>query len=181
MISELVSMRTDIEQLKSSLGRSLKVGPVEVVDAVKGFRIKLGEDSEGKPFLSPWYPHPESGGATKTWAPLSKGQIVGMLNPGGDPKQGILVRGGFGGENTAPSTSLDENLFEFGGVKIALSADGVVMISAPSKVIVNAPAIELGGEGGKQVARVGDLVEVGSGSSAGAWPIVSGSDVVRAL
>lgn len=181
MISEILAQRADIEQLKSLFGRALKVGPVEVVDAKLGFRIKLGTDAQGKPFLSPFYPHPESGGATSTWAPLSKGQIVGVINPGGDPRQGVLLRGGFSDANPPPSESLDENKFDFGGVTITIGTGGNVVIDAPGKVVVNSPNIELGGEGGPPVARIGDLVKVGSGSSAGSWPIVSGSDVVRAV
>lgn len=49
------------------------------------------------------------------------------------------------------------------------------------QVTVNAPSIDLGGEGGKPVARIGDLVSVSIGSSAGLWPIVEGSGAVRAV
>ena len=54
-------------------------------------------------------------------------------------------------------------------------------IDAATNVLVNAPEIELGGEGGKQVARIGDMVNVTFGSSAGLHPIVEGSDVVFAI
>ena len=181
MISEIIAQRADIEQLKTLFGRSLRVGAVEVVDAEKGFRINLGNGADGEPFLSPFYPHPESGGTTSSWAPLSKGQIVGVINPGGDPRQGILLRGGFSGDNPAPSGSLDENVLQFGGVKVTISKDGSVQIDAATAVTVNAPQVTLGGLGGKPVARVGDLVSVGTGSSAGTWPIIEGSSVVSAV
>lgn len=181
MISEIIAQRADIEQLKTLFGRALRVGAVEVVDAQKGFRVKLGDGPDGQPFLSPWYPHPESGGATSTWMPLSKGQIVGVINPGGDPRRGVLIRGGFSDANPAPSQSLGENLFSFGGVTITVLADGALQIDAPGRVIVNSPNVELGGEGGPPVARIGDLVAVGAGSSAGSWPIVTGSDAVKAV
>lgn len=181
MISEIIAQRADIEQLKTLFGRSLRVGAVEVVDAEKGFRINLGNGADGAPFLSPFYPHPESGGATSTWAPLSKGQIVGVINPGGDPRQGILLRGGFSADNPAPSGNLDENVLEFGGVKLTINKDGSVQIDAATAVTVNAPQVNLGGLGGKPVARIGDKVAVGSGSSAGNWPIVEGSSVVSAV
>ncbi len=181
MISEIIAQRADIEQLKSLFGRSLRVGAVEVIDAQKGFRIKLGEGTDGVPYLSPWYPHPESGGATKTWAPLSKGQVVGVINPNGDARQGVLIRGGFSDANPAPSQSLNENVLSFGGVTVTIGSGGTVTIDAPGKVVVNSPNVELGGEGGKPVARVGDMVEVGSGSSAGKWPIVEGSKVTKSI
>lgn len=134
MIEALLGMKVDIEMLKTAFGNSLKVGPVEVVDAKKGYRLKLGEGPDGKPFLSPWYPHPESGGATNTWAPLSKGQIVGVLNPSGDPRQGLLIRGGFSGVNPPISEDLSENKFQFGGVTITV-ASGKITIEGDLHVI----------------------------------------------
>ncbi|WEK04561.1 MAG: baseplate assembly protein [Candidatus Devosia phytovorans] len=181
MISEIVAQRADIEQLKTLFGRMLRVGSIAVVDPEKGFRVKWGNGPKGEPFLSPFYPHPESGGATSTWFPLSEGQIVGVINPGGDPKQGLLIRGGFSGENAAPSGSLDENVLKFGSVKITIGNDGAVTIDAAQAVTVNAPLVDLGGTGGKPVARVGDMVRVTGGSSSGLWPIVEGSSVVNAV
>ncbi|MCR6672198.1 baseplate assembly protein [Devosia ginsengisoli] len=181
MISEIIAQRADIEQLKMLFGRALRVGPVAVVDPEKGFRIKLGDGADGQPYLSPFYPHPESGGATSTWAPLSEGQIVGVINPGGDPRRGVLLRGGFSDANPPPSQSLDENVLRFGQVKLTIGKDGALTIDAATNVLVNAPRIELGGAGGPKVARIGDHVLVGHGSSAGMHPIVEGSDVVSAI
>lgn len=181
MISQFLTLKADVEALKSAFGAALRVGPVEQVDAAKGFRISWGKDAGGNPFLSPWYPHPESGGATSTWAPLSKGQVVGIINPDGDPRQGILLRGGFSDQNPPPSASLEENVFRFGGVTITVTESGAITIDAAGPVTVNAPVVNLGGEGGKPVARIGDKVNVGSGSSAGLWPIVEGSSVVNAV
>ncbi|GGF38242.1 hypothetical protein GCM10011321_31500 [Youhaiella tibetensis] len=181
MINHFIELKADIESLKTAFGAALRVGAVAAVDAKKGFRVKWGEDGDGRPFLSPWYPHPESGGATSTWMPLSEGQIVGIMNPGGDPRQGVLLRGGFSDVNPPPSQSLDENVIAFGSVRLTLHRDGRIVVDAGGPVTINSPEIHLGGEGGQPVARVGDLVEVGSGSSAGMWPIVEGSSVVRAV
>ncbi|NMG39810.1 baseplate assembly protein [Chelativorans sp. ZYF759] len=126
MASVVAEIKADVEMLKTAFGNSLKVGPVEEVDAQKGYRLKLGEGPDG-PYLSPWYPHPESGGATKSWAPLSKGQIVGVINPTGDPRQGILLRAGFSGQDGAPSSDLAENVLQFGGVTLSIK-DGVLTI-----------------------------------------------------
>lgn len=176
MISDFVAMRLDIEMLKTAFGNSLKVGPVEVIDAQKGYRLRLG-GSDADPFLSPWYPHPETG---KTSLPLKKGQIVGVVNPSGDPRQGLMFRGGYSDANPSPNDNMDANVFEDAGVRIEIR-DGVVYVSAASKAVVEAPVVELGGEGGKPVARIGDKVSVGSGSSQGLWPIVEGSSVVTAV
>lgn len=70
-------------------------------------------------------------------------------------------------------------LYDDLGQKIVLKRDRIEVESP--KVVVTSDDISLGGEGGAKVARVGDLVNVGSGSSAGQWPIMSGSDKVTAL
>lgn len=69
-------------------------------------------------------------------------------------------------------------LYDDQGQKIVLKRDQI-LVEAP-KVVVQSDDISLGGEGGQRVARVGDLVRVGSGSSAGDWQIISGSDKVTA-
>ena len=58
------------------------------------------------------------------------------------------------------------------------SADSVI-VTAPV-VTVDSADVRLGGQSGPAVARVGDMVSVSAGSSAGQWPIVSGSAKVTA-
>ncbi|MCF8491350.1 MAG: phage baseplate assembly protein V [Rhodospirillum sp.] len=74
------------------------------------------------------------------------------------------------------------------GQKIVIERDRILIktdrpdglkVEAP-KVVVESPDISLGGEGGPRVARVGDMVNVQYGSSAGLHPIVEGSDKVTA-
>src|SRR5690606_30546736 len=100
----------------TAFGNALKVGPVEEIDAAKGYRLKLGDGPDG-PFLSPWYPHPETG---KTSIPLKKGQIVGVMNPSGDMRQGVLFRGGYSGEHSSPNQNMEANVFEDAGVRIEI-------------------------------------------------------------
>ena len=63
------------------------------------------------------------------------------------------------------------------GIEIETRAD--VTVTAP-RVEIAAQEIDLGGGAEAGVARIGDMVEVGAGSSAGRWPIVSGSGKVKA-
>lgn len=125
MISDFIAMRLDIEMLKTAFGNSLKVGPVEVIDAQKGYRLRLG-GSDTDPFLSPWYPHPETG---KTSLPLKKGQIVGVVNPSGDPRQGLMFRGGYSDAIPSPNDNMDANVFEDAGVRVSV-ATGALVIEA---------------------------------------------------
>lgn len=60
-----------------------------------------------------------------------------------------------------------------GSIKVAIHSDKVV-VKAPN--IYCEGAVHLGGDDdAPAIARIGDVVSVGSGSSAGNWPITSGS------
>jgi hypothetical protein len=133
MFADFIAMRLDVEMLKTAFGNSLKVGPVEVVDKAKGYRLRLG-GTDDEPFLSPWYPHPETG---KTSVPLKKGQIVGVINPSGDPRQGVMFRGGYSDQHKSPNDDMEANVFSDGGLRavvkgggLKISADGEVEITA---------------------------------------------------
>jgi phage baseplate assembly protein gpV len=120
MYDILVGMKSDIESLKTNFGNMLKVGPVSHVDAKKGYRVNMGLGTDGNPMLSPWYPHPESGGSTQSWSPLTVGQIVGILHPIGDHRQGILLRAGFSDKNPQPSEDMDANVLKAHGVTMTM-------------------------------------------------------------
>lgn len=126
MIDELIGFQVKLEMLKTAFGNAVKIGPVAEVDAERGYRLDLGEGPDG-PYLSPWYPHPESGGQSSSWMPLSKGQIVGVITAAGDPRQAILLRGGFTDENGPPSDDLAANVLKALGVTITMK-DGTLTI-----------------------------------------------------
>lgn len=176
MIREFLALNADVQALKNAFGRMVKWGTVHEVDKEKGYRVKLDERN-GKAFLSPWRPHPETG---KSSVPLKVGEPVGIVNPGGDLRQGLLLRGGYTDAYPSPNDDMAANVFDDAGVRLSIK-DGVLHVQAAGKVVVDAADVSLGGEGGKRVARVGDKVHVASGSSTGFWPIVEGSSVVTAV
>ncbi|WP_306147240.1 MULTISPECIES: baseplate assembly protein [unclassified Roseibium] len=175
MLDIITGQRLDFEMLKTQFGNQFRWGPVEVVDPQKGYRVKWGEGEDG-PFLSPWFPHPESGGQTATWLPLSVGQVVMSLHPNGDARQGYMIRGGFTDQNTQPSEDLAANVMEAFGIRMTMK-DGTLTIEGN---LVVKGEVDLGDEGGPRVARIGDKVNVKIGSSKGLWEIVEGSELVRA-
>ena len=64
---------------------------------------------------------------------------------------------------------------------ISLKLGSAELLVEDGQITLNAAAVLLGPEGDrKKVARVGDHVQVDTGSSAGSWPIVEGSDAVKA-
>jgi phage baseplate assembly protein gpV len=169
MIEFISEARIDHEILKAKFGDMVKVGPVAEVDPQKGYRINLGDGDDG-PLLSPWMPHPESAGVTKSWMPLSVGQIVGVLSPNGDLAQGVLVRGGFGGGNGQPSSGLSENVLEAFGIRLEMK-DGILTIKAGNKVQVDSD-IEVDGD----VLIKGNLTVEGNFSVKGLSDVGGGVD-----
>lgn len=118
-------MSRELRELKHLTENTVREAVVDEVDAKKGYKLDFGKDENGKPIPSTWLPHPEQGGAFKTWRPSSKGQIVYVLSPGGDQRRAFLVpKGGFSDDNPAPSEKLDENVETFGKVRTTWKADG---------------------------------------------------------
>ncbi|NDV88799.1 baseplate assembly protein [Aurantimonas aggregata] len=147
MFAEIIGMKADIEALKTAFGNSLKLGPVEEIDAAKGYRLKLGEGADGEPWLSPWLPHPETG---KTSVPLKKGQIVGVMSPTGDMRQGLVFRGGYSAENASPNQNMAANVFEDAGVRIVvaggaltITTGGTSVVISSDGIVMNSPRIDL--------------------------------------
>lgn len=126
MFDIITGLRIDFEMMKTRFGEMIRIGPVEEIDAAKGYRIKLADGEDG-PFLSPWLPHPESGGQSSSWMPLSKGQVVGILSPNGDMRQGVLLRSGFTDEHQPPSADLLANVLKAFGITFTIK-DGEVVI-----------------------------------------------------
>lgn len=103
--------------------------------------------------------------------------------PGGD----LLVNAPEANVNIAG----DANLTAGGAVnvdaaEVNVSAAGDASLTAGGTVTVEAPEVSFDGQAGvgtgarQPVARIGDLVEVGAGSSAGLWPIVTGASDMEA-
>ena len=71
----------------------------------------------------------------------------------------------------------DSSLFDHRGHRIDI-VEGRIRITSPDLLEINAPTIQVTADSatinGQAIATVTDEVDVGSGSSAGRWPIVTG-------
>lgn len=174
----LVRMLNRIDRLERRAESMMAHGTVAQVDPAKGrVRLRLG-GSDDKPFLSPWIPYAQIAGALKVHTPPSVGQQMTAISPCGDLRQACALPMTFSEANASPSQSGEENVVTYGGFRLTLKGDALI-VEGP-KVVVDSPNVQLGGEGGKPVARVGDNVHVLFGSSAGLHPIVEGSSRVNA-
>lgn len=174
----LAEMRRVISELHRRQGNMIRAGRVVEVDPAAGtVRIDIGAD--GEELITPPIRWPERAGDRRSWNPPTVGEDMTVLSPTGEIGVGSFATyGGFTSGTPAPSNRGDAAVFAFGSVTITVEG-ALVRVQAPH-VVIDADTVDLGGEGGQPVARIGDEVEVTSGSSAGRWKIVTGSNVVNA-
>ena len=82
-------------------------------------------------------------GGVKVWAPLSVGEQVLVLCPGGDPALGVVVCSLPSEANAAPSSDGAAYRAEFPDGTVVEHAGGVTTISCSGKVLLNAPLVEV--------------------------------------
>ncbi|TVR06632.1 MAG: hypothetical protein EA385_15040 [Salinarimonadaceae bacterium] len=170
-------------------------GRVSQVDAAKGItRLIIGKDADGADVLSPWVPYAQTAGALKLHSSPSVGQQMEIVSAAGDIRQGTARPLHWWSENASPSDREDEHVVTFEGWTISLTPEALIASKGETRlrleegkaevesleVLVKSPKVDLGDENGPEVARIGDLVLVEYGSSAGLHPIVTGSSMVRA-
>ncbi|MBB4302352.1 hypothetical protein GGD81_001379 [Rhodobium orientis] len=137
----------------------------------------------GKKTLSPWVQVQDlagaGGGEFSSSVPVAVNEPMRLLSPSGEVGPGsIAIRDSHDDDNPNPATDHSEAVLRKGDTTVGIKGDRH-RIETPAH-LVKSDRVDLGDEGGPKVARVGDLVHVQSGSSAGYWPIVSGSEKVRA-
>lgn len=172
LVKIILKMQADIAGLKHMIGAMQRFGTVEDVDHDKRrMRMVLSEEN-GEKYLSPWRPWAELAGGEKSWRPPTKGQQMMLVAPNGDLRQALAIPMTFSNENSAPSNDAGTRILsQFGDAKMFFDGDG-------GRAELKAPRVDIGGGGGRKTARVDDLVHVKTGSSAGFWPIVTGSGTV---
>ncbi|MEO0497876.1 MAG: phage baseplate protein [Pseudomonadota bacterium] len=144
-------------------------------------QLIIGKTADGDEVLSPpvrWQ-QPGAGTFQVHAAPADNEQMT-MQSPSGTIGDGSLaIWGTYDDDHQPPSQSADEAVLKLGDKTAITFGKGALHIDTDA-AIVNASSVSLAGEGGQAVARVGDMVTVGAGSSAGQWPITSGSGRVSA-
>lgn len=175
----IADMQRQIAELTRRQANTIRTGRVVEVDPASG-RVRVNVGDDGSELVTPFIPWPERAGARRSWNPPAVGEMMTVLSPGGEVgENSVATYGGFTADVPAPSGDGEAAVFAVGGVTITVLGDAVT-VSAP-KVTILSPTVELGGAGGKPVARVGDMVQIDTGSSAGSWPIIEGSSTVTAI
>jgi len=189
----------DIADLFRRVENIVRRGRVHAIDPAKA-RVKV---DLGDGVFTDWLPFfAIRAGQDRTWWTPSEGEQVVVFSESGDTANGVVLSGVYQANHPQPESDPAKALIRFKDgtvisydhdahtLTVDVSADGgAVTIQANAKVTVQAPQalvdatrVDLGGEGGKRVARMGDAVMITAGSSAGLNGVIhEGSEIVHAV
>jgi len=179
LIDQITDLYVRMAELERRNRNRRRKGTIAEVSGDKSkYRVKLSEQA-GKPYLTPWIKaRTLAAGGVKVDVLYSVGEQVDVVSENGDMTDAQIDFSTYSDDNARENSDaplhikIDDTVIE--------AAAGQVKITSPT-VIIESPNVQLGGDGGKRVARIGDRVDVGSGSSKGLWPIVEGSEHVFAV
>lgn len=186
-----------LSDLAKRLSNIIRIGTIfEIHYQTAKARVKIGELETD--FLS-WAN--ANSGSNNSWNPPEIDEQVIVLSPSGDLSQAVILPSLYK-NNASDSDQNVKSIIYQDGSKISFNlASGTLDLDLKGdvtiKVLGNANIeggninikgssnitldgnVDLGGSGGQGVARIGDKVEITGGSSAGQWPIISGSSKVK--
>lgn len=131
----LVELFRRIADIERRMANVVRHGTVAEVDPKGRVRLKIGENKDGSPFLSPWVPYSQVAGALKVHSPPSVGQQMTLIAPTGDTKQAVALPMTWSNQNTAPSEQGNEHVLTFGQVRLDMTG-GKLKITAPEIELV---------------------------------------------
>jgi hypothetical protein len=128
----IVRMTTEIAELRRRQSQMLRRGTVHAIR--KGgneVQIKLGDDPEGQPILTPWLPVSGGNGTgAKTRHAYTVGEHVMMQNPDGDWQGAEISPSNHHKAGESPSSTPGEHVIhDGGGVRVAVHG-GALKITA---------------------------------------------------
>ena len=178
LVDQLADMLHRIAELERRNRNRRRKGTIaEVSDDKSKYRVKLS-DQNGKPYLTPWMKaRTLAAGGVKVDVLYQKGEQVDVVSESGDMADAQIDFSTYSDANARENKDMPLHI-KIGNTVVEASSELVKVTGA--KVLVESPNVQLGGDGGKKVARIGDKVDVGAGSSKGLWPIVEGSSCVFA-
>jgi len=186
-----------LADLTKRLSNIIRIGTIfEINYQTAKARVKIGELETD--FL-PWAN--SNSGSNNIWNPPEIDEQVVILSPSGDLSQAIILPSLYknnasnSDQNIKSITYQDGSKISFnvssGTLDLDLKGDVIIKvvgnaniegdninITSSSNITLDGN-VDLGGSGGQPIARIGDKVEITGGSSAGQWPIISGSSKVK--
>ena len=179
-----------LNDLGRRLANIIRLGQIFAINyEIAKARVKIGQlETDWLPWIT------SNSGNNKSWNPPEIDEQVIVLSPCGELNQAVILPSLYRG--LAPETSgniqsvtfADGSKVSFdktsGNLNLDIKGNATIKVTGNAQIeaanITLKGNVDLGGSGGNAVARVGDKVKIDSGSSAGQWPIISGSSKVKA-
>lgn len=178
-----------LNDLGRRLANIIRIGTIFEIDfETAKARVKIGDlETDWLPWIN------SNSGSNNSWNPPEIDEQVMLLSPSGELNQAIILPSLYKNNASENSANIQSKTFKDGSKVTFNHSSGNldVNIKGNTTINVNGAAtieasnivlkgnIDLGESGGKPIARIGDGIEITSGSSAGKWPIVSGSSKVK--
>ncbi|OWU68262.1 baseplate assembly protein [Roseovarius sp. 22II1-1F6A] len=120
----------------------VRIGRVTAVDPGRArARVSLGGETE-----TAWLPWTGGrAGSIREWAPVTVGEQVVVLSPGGETGQGVIAGSLFSAAHAAPSNDGAAHRLELGGSSITMTGDAITLQSNGSSLTLDAAGIRLNG------------------------------------
>ena len=181
----------NLNDLARRLANIIRIGQIFEIDyEIAKARVKIGElETDWLPWIT------ANSGNNKNWNPPEIDEQVIVLSPCGELNQGVILPSLYRGSasetygETQSITFSDGSKISFnrssGNLDLDIKGNATIKVMGNAQIeatnITMKGNVELGNSGGNAVARVGDKVKIDSGSSAGEWPIITGSSKVKAV
>jgi phage baseplate assembly protein V len=180
-----------LSNLERRLANIIRIGTIfEINHEIAKARVRIGELETN--FL-PWIN--SNSGSNNSWNPPEIGEQVVILSSGGELSQAVILPSLYKNNASENSNTIKSMIFadgskvsfnlESGNLDLDIKGNTTIKVAGSAQIeaanITLKGNINLGGSGGQPVARVGDEIEISSGSSAGKWPIISGSGKIKSI
>jgi len=186
-----------LSELAKRISNIIRIGTIfEINHQTAKARVKIGELETD--FL-PWAN--ANSGNNNSWNPPEIDEQVIILSPSGDLSQAVILPSIYKNNASDSDQNIKSITYQDGSkisfnvssgtldldlkgnvtIKVVGSANiegDNINITGSSNITLDGN-VDLGGSGGQPIARIGDKVEITGGSSAGQWPIISGSSKVK--
>ena len=175
LIDMIIDLRREVAELKRRQSQASRRGTVHGVrNGGNEVRIKLGEDEDGEPVLTPWLPVSGGNGGARTRHAYTVGEHVMLSNPAGDWEGAEVRPSNFHQGGQSPSSTLGEHVIhDGGGVRIAVLNGKLTVTAGGVTQTVSSAGVETTGgkltHDGKNIgsSHTHGGVESGGGQTAG--------------
>jgi phage baseplate assembly protein V len=179
-----------LNDISKRISNIIRIGTISNLDFNSAIaRVKIGDlETNWLPWIN------SNSGTNNSWNPPEIGEQVVILSPSGELNQAVILPSLYKNNASENSSTIKSMIFadgskvsfnlESGNLDLDIKGNATIKVAGNAQIeasnITLKGNVDLGGSGGNSIARVGDQIEISSGSSAGKWPIVSGSDKVKA-